>query len=108
VSGVNTAQIMAEYGLGIDDVRWYLALQQADRLLQYRQRRLELARLIWSGRLEADLYEMPERFLQEMQARLERGTRDEAQVRTIFRQVADSRDQRPRPGRGHSDSEASP
>lgn len=81
------AELLRELGLEIDDIRWHLALQQADRLLQYRHRRTELARLIWSGRLEAELYEMAERFVAELQAKLERGTRDEAQVRAQLREA---------------------
>jgi len=84
---VRIAELLRELDLEIDDVRWYLALSQADRLLQYKQQRRELARLIWSGKLEAELYEMEERLLQELQAKLDRGTRDEAQVRALLREV---------------------
>jgi hypothetical protein len=85
---VKIAELLGELDLEIDDIRWYLALGQADRLLQYRQQRRELARLIWSGKLEAELYEMEERFLQELQGKLDRGTRDEAQVRALLREAA--------------------
>jgi hypothetical protein len=88
---VKIAELLRELSLEIDDIRWYLALAQADRLLQYKERRKELARLIWSGRLEAELYEMEERFLQELQGKLDRGTRDEAQVRTLLLEAAAAR-----------------
>lgn len=88
------AELLRELDLEIDDVRWYLAQAQADRLLQYKQRRRELAHLIWSGKLEAELYEMEERFLHELQAKLDRGTRDEAQVRALLREVVAERARR--------------
>ncbi|UCF97723.1 MAG: hypothetical protein JSV89_21535 [Spirochaetaceae bacterium] len=87
-------ELMREYDLEIDDVRWYLASQQADRLLGYREKKRELIRLVWSGALEGELYDMEERFLGELQSRLERGTRDEAQVRAILREVVSCRENR--------------
>jgi hypothetical protein len=85
---------MQEYDLEIDDIRWYLSSLQAERLLSYREKKRELTRLIWSGSLEGDLYDMEERFLAELQNRLDRGSRDEIQVREILREVAASRENR--------------
>jgi len=84
---VKIAELMQEYDLEIDDVRWYLAGDQAERLLAYRDNKRELVRLIWSGTLEGQLYDMEERFLSDLQNRLERGSRDEAQVRMILREI---------------------
>ncbi len=86
--------LMDELDLQIDDIRWYLSCQQADRLLQYRERRRELIRLIWSGALEGELYNMEERFLEELKGRLLKGSRDEAQVRNLLREVAACRQRR--------------
>ena len=86
--------LMQEYDLEIDDLRWYLACMQADRLLGYRGDKRELIRLIWSGALEGALYDMEERFLTELQDRLDGGTQDEAQVRSVLREVAASREKR--------------
>jgi hypothetical protein len=91
---VKIRELMDEYDLGIDDIRWYLASVQAERLLSYRENRRELVRLIWSGSLEGDLYDMEERFLAEMQIRLDRGSRDEAQVRATLREIVASRENR--------------
>ena len=88
------AELMQEYDLEIDDVRWYLACLQADRLLSFRKNKRELIRLIWSGSLEGDLYDMEERFLKELQSRLEQGTRDEVQVRTTLKEIAGCREKR--------------
>ena len=87
-------ELLQEYDLEIDDIRWYLAAMQAEHLLSYRENKRELIRLIWSGSLEGDLYDMEERFLGELQNRLDRGSRDEAQVRTILKEVVASRAER--------------
>ena len=63
---VKIRELMHEYDLEIDDVRWYLAAMQAERLLSYRENKRELIRLIWSGSLEGELYDMEERFLGEL------------------------------------------
>jgi hypothetical protein len=91
---VNIGEMMKEYDLEIDDVRWYLACLQADRLLGYRDKKRELIRLIWPGELEGARYDMEERFLGELQGRLDRGTRDEIQVRSVLREVVSCREKR--------------
>ena len=55
---VKIRELLQEYDLEIDDVRWYLASTQADRILSYRESKRELIRLIWSGSLEGELYDM--------------------------------------------------
>jgi hypothetical protein len=85
---------MQEYDLEIDDIRWYLAAMQAQRLLSFKENKRELIRLIWSGSLEGELYDMEERFLGELQSRLEQGSRDEIQVRAVLREIMASRDKR--------------
>ena len=89
-------ELLDEHDLGIDDVRWYLAREQADRLLSYKDHPQELAHLLWSGELEADLYEMEERFLAELQEKLERGRADESQVHQIVREIARAAEKRRR------------
>lgn len=81
---MNVHSLLAEYDLDIDDVRWYLAKIQTERLLEYRERRFELIRLIWSGKLEADLYQMEERFLKELQDKLDTKQSDESEIRNVF------------------------
>jgi hypothetical protein len=85
---------MHEYDLEIDDVRWYLSAMQAERLLSYKEKKRELTRLIWSGSLEGEFYDMEERFLEELQNRLEQGSRDEIQVRAILKEIVSSREKR--------------
>ena len=88
------AALLEELDLSIDDIRWYLALQETDRLLQLKDRPQELTRLLWSGALEKDLYDMEERFLAELERELTRGRRDEAAVREHLRRVAAARGRR--------------
>lgn len=83
--------LLAAEGLELDDVRWYLASDLAGRLLEYRSRRQELARLIWSGRLEAELYHAEERFLDELQGKVEDRTIDEPALRSILADIANAR-----------------
>jgi len=91
---VKINEMMQEYELEIDDVRWYLACQQADLLLGYRDNKRELIRLIWSGVLEEALYDMEERFLGELQSRLDGGVEDEVQIRGVLREVVSCREKR--------------
>ena len=91
---MKVTEMMKEFDLGIDDVRWHLAAEQAERLLQYRERPYELTRLVWSGSLEGELYDMEERFLQALQEELDRRLRDPASVRALLRKVAESRQKR--------------
>ena len=80
--------MLEEYGLGIDDMRWYLARRQAERLLEYQDQPQQLAELIASGRLEADLYRMEERYLEDLDEKIATGRFDEAELRRILAEVA--------------------
>ena len=84
-------ELMRELDLEIDDIRWYLAAQQAERLLQYRGKLAELSRLIWSGELEKELYDMEERFLEQLQRDLDQGLKDEVGLREILGKAASAR-----------------
>ncbi len=88
---VKIIDLMKELDLEIDDLRWYLATQQSERLLQYRTRPGDLARLIWSGALERELYNMEERLVEELQRDLDQGLRDEAGVREIMAKAGAAR-----------------
>lgn len=93
---VTMQELLEEYGFEIDDIRWYLAVLTADRMFTYRDRPEELARLIWSGGLEKDLYNMEERFLERLQTDLDRNHTDEAHVRQILAEVAHQKAKRRR------------
>jgi len=92
-------KLLDEYGLEIDDVRWYLSTVQAGRLLEYGKLRdgtAQLARHIWCGGLEDELYDMEEQFLVQLQSDWERGLNDEARVREVLQEMSDLRTQRSR------------
>jgi len=93
---VTVQELLEEYGFEIDDIRWYLAVLTADRMFTYRDRPEELARLVWSGALEKDLYNMEERFLEQLQSDLDRNQTDEAHVRQILAEVAQQKAKRRR------------
>ncbi len=83
---MNVAAGFREHGVEIDDIRWYLAHEEALRVLTYRDNPVELAELIHSGRLEADWYRMEERFVEELQEKIDTRIIDEAEVyKTIGR-----------------------
>lgn len=73
--------LLEEYDLSIDDIRWYLSRRVADSLLSHADTPRALVERIWSGRLEAELYNMEESFIHQLQEELERGLTDEQAVR---------------------------
>ncbi len=101
---MKVSELMRELDLEIDDIRWYLAAQQAERLLQYRGKPAALSRLIWSGTLEKELYNMEERFVEQLQRDLDQGLRDEVGLREILAKAAAARAARyaPQPERDES------
>ncbi len=80
-------QLLEEFDLTLDDVRWYLAGLAAKRLLAYRDREFELIHYIWTGRLEDELYHMAERFLEDLKLDIERGHKDDARLRELFQEI---------------------
>ena len=85
---------LKEFNIELDDVRWYLARETAMRLLEYRDKPDDLCRLIWSGRLEADLYTMEERYLAELQEKVDNRRADESDIRKIFGEIDGLRSKR--------------
>lgn len=84
---MNIKMLMKEYGFELDDIRWYLAWETSVRLLTYQSEPEELARLVWSGKLADELYDMEERFLEELQEKLDRSLMDEHRVRELFAEI---------------------
>lgn len=78
---------MTEYSVELSDVRWYLSLKAAQRLLTYKEDIKGLTHLIWSGKLEADIYNLEEAYLEDLQDRLDRKLADEARVRELFSEI---------------------
>jgi uncharacterized protein (UPF0548 family) len=82
------AELLEELDLSLDDIRWFLAVRQTERLLALKDTPLEVTRLLWSGALESELYDMEERFLAEQNEALRRGRKDETAVRELLAEVA--------------------
>lgn len=87
-------QLLKENDLIVDDVRWYLSSRLSRKILAYRDNEHELTRLIWSGALEDELYRMVERYLEDLKADIERGYKDRAKLREIFREMTAARARR--------------
>lgn len=87
-----------EEGLELDDVRWYLAEQTADRLLNLQEDRYELIRLVWSGQLERELRDPADRFLADIDSRVADGSIDEAMLHRTIAEIAASKQRRNRAG----------
>ncbi len=87
-------ELLEELDLSLDDIRWFLAVRQTERLLSLKDSPLEITRLLWSGVLERELYDMEERFLAEQGEALARGRRDETVVRQLLAEVARARARR--------------
>jgi hypothetical protein len=85
--GMTIRNAIKERGLTIDDVRWYISEETAKRLLTYEDKEYELSRLIWSGQLEDDLYDMEERFLSELQEKIDSERIDEPRLNLILSEI---------------------
>ena len=84
---MNVKSLMQEYSVELSDVRWYLSYKTAERLLTYKDDLKGLTRLVWSGRLEADMYNMEEAFLNDLQEKFDKNLADEARVRELFSEI---------------------
>jgi len=71
----------------IDDIRWYLSIIEADKLLGFPPDRKELTRYIWSGELADNLYNMEEIFIDSLQEQMDRNITDESNIRDIFKEA---------------------
>jgi hypothetical protein len=84
---MNVRQLREEFDLSIDDIRWYLCNTITQSLLLERDEPLRITERMWSGRLEAELYNLEERFLERLQDELDRNLIDERSVREHFEQA---------------------
>lgn len=77
-------ELLKEYDLEVDDIRWYKSCITAQELLSYAEEQEELIQLIWSGRLSDNLHNMEENYLEELQDQLNREIMDEVSIREIL------------------------
>lgn len=87
-------EILREYDLTLDDVRWYLAALLAQRLTEYKEKIPELTKYIWSGELEDELYNMEEEYIAHLQSKLNSAHYDEHRIREILREIVWEREKR--------------
>ncbi len=76
-------ELLREYNLETDDVRWSLCrimAEQLDTLLKTEGPQA-LTRRLWSGEIGDELYNMEERWIQTQGDNLSRGKRDEGHLR---------------------------
>ncbi len=79
--------LMKESKIEIDDVRWYLTILQIQKMIHLQQNPFELAQYIYSKTLEAELYEMEQRYIDRLQEDWNNRRIDEAAVREILYQI---------------------
>ena len=87
--------LLLEYSLNIDDIRWLLSVRLTEKILSLRETPLDLTRLIWSGKLESDLYNMEESLISEIESELDRDIIDEVWVREQFAEASELKCRRP-------------
>lgn len=81
---MNIKDLMKEYYLEIDDIRWYLSIIEAEKLIDLSHKKEDLVRLIWSGELADKLYNMEEIYISTLQEQLDRNITDESNIRDFF------------------------
>ena len=91
INNLNTliSNLLKEYSLGIDDIRWLISSRIANQLLSDKERPIEIIKKIWSGKLESDLYNMEEKFIEDLESQLERGLIDEVWIRELFAETSE-------------------
>ena len=82
-------ELMEEYSLEIADIRWLVSNRMSVSILSSSDRPEEITKRIWSGKLESELYNMEERFLEDIMSQLARGLIDEAWIREQFSQASE-------------------
>lgn len=79
--------LLNEYEITTNDLRWYLAKKLAFSLLEYRNNLMGLTKYIESGELEVELYNMEEKYLEETQDLINRGKIDEVNIREVLNEI---------------------
>ena len=84
-----TLELLKEYNLEIDDIRWMLSSRFTQRIFARKEEPNDLTHMIWSGKLEGELYNMEENFLSEIESQLERNLIDEPWIRDQFAEASE-------------------
>ncbi len=91
---VDFQKLLEEYQLEISDVRWYLARQVADKLLSFKDNREDITHYIWSGKIEDVLYNMEEKYIEELEQDWKANLTDESTIREILEAVDEAKTER--------------
>ncbi|MBN1648949.1 MAG: hypothetical protein JW874_13020 [Spirochaetales bacterium] len=89
-----TEELMDEYGLELNDVRWYLCSQLSYKICEMVTAPDTITAYLWSGELEAQLYNIEERYLQSLQEEFDRSLKTETELREIFSEIYAKRDRK--------------
>jgi len=81
---MNIKQLMKEYNLEIDDIRWYLSIKEAEKIKEISIDKDKFVKYIWSGELADNLYNMEEIYIETLEEQLERNITDESNIRDFF------------------------
>ena len=84
MNDLSIEDLLKEYDLEIDDIRWYKSWLTAQELLSHDEDINELVQLIWSGNLAEQLHNMEERYLEDLEDQLQRDILDETGIREVF------------------------
>ena len=82
-------ELMKEYSLEIADIRWLVSYRMTVSILSHSDSSEEITKMIWSGKLESELYNMEEKFLDDIMSQFERGLIDEAWIREQFAEASE-------------------
>jgi len=83
------ANLFKEYSLDIDDIRWLISSRITEQILSDKDSPIEITKKIWSGKLEAELYNMEEKYMEDLEFQLDRGLIDEAWIRELFAETSE-------------------
>jgi hypothetical protein len=81
--------LLKEYSLEVDDIRWLISTRLCEEILSDYEESVEITRKIWSGKLESSLYNMEEKYLEDISSQLGRGLIDEAWIREQFAEASE-------------------
>lgn len=85
---MNIYSLLEEYSLELNDVRWYLSNNIAFSIIdEYKSDPESLLKKINSGELEAELYNLEDRYLSDTQDLIDRGKIDEVNIRETLNEM---------------------
>lgn len=86
--------LMDEYNLELDDIRWYLSVQLAEKFAVLQAEPQRLIEYIWSGRLSDELFNLEERQLEQLEELWDSAQTEEGKVREFMLEARASRRRR--------------